>query len=94
MRHIDQFRLEMNQLFDNFFREPLWPTSETFSGLSAWSSSLDVAETDKDVTIRAAIPGVDPKDLNVTVEGNRLVISGEKKATSEKKEQSFHRSET
>jgi hypothetical protein len=32
---IDQFRLEMNQLFDSFFREPLWPTNETFGGLSA-----------------------------------------------------------
>jgi HSP20 family protein len=91
---VDQFRLEMNQLFDSFFREPLWSTNETFGGLSAWSPPLDVAETDKGVTFRAEIPGVDPKDLNITVEGNRLVISGEKKETSEKKEQSFHRRET
>jgi HSP20 family protein len=90
---LDEFRHEMNRLFDSFFRDSGF-LGETFGNLTAWSPSLDVAETDKDVTIRAEIPGVDPKDLNITVDGNRLMISGEKKETSEKKEQSYHRRES
>jgi hypothetical protein len=58
---------------DNFIREPLRTTSETFGGLDT---------------------GVDPKDLDFTMEGNQLVISGEKKETAEKKEQSYHHRET
>ncbi len=90
---LDEFRHEMNRLFESFFRDSGWPT-ESMGSLTSWSPSLDVAETDKDVTIRAEIPGVDTKDLNITVDGSRLVISGEKKETSEKKEQSYHRRES
>lgn len=91
---LSDFRSEMNRLFDSFFSEPFGPSTEGFGQMSAWSPSLDVAETDKDVTIRAEIPGVDPKDLNITVEGNRLTISGEKKETTEKKDKSYHRRES
>jgi HSP20 family protein len=90
------FRREMDRLFDSFFREPFWPSSSegVFGGLTAWSPSLDVAETDDEVAVRAEIPGVDPKDLNISVSGSRLVISGEKKETKESKEKDFHRRES
>jgi HSP20 family protein len=91
---LGEFRSEMNRLFDSFFREPFGPTSESLGSLSAWAPSLDVAETDDEVTVRAEIPGVDPKDIDISVEGNRLAISGEKKETSEKKEQAFYQRET
>lgn len=89
-----EFRSEMNRLFDNFFHDPFGSMGESLGNLAAWSPSLDVAETDDEVTVRAEIPGVDPKDIDVSVEGSRLVISGEKKESSEKKEQSFFQRET
>jgi HSP20 family protein len=90
---LSEFRTEMNRLFDSFFREPFGATSES-TGLMSWSPSLDVSETGEEVTVRAEIPGADPKDLEISVEGNRLVISGEKKETTEKKEQSIYHRET
>ncbi len=89
-----EFRSEMNRLFDNFFHDPFGSMGESLGNLTVWSPSLDVAETDDEVTVRAEIPGADPKDIDVSVEGNRLVISGEKKGSSEKKEQSFYQKET
>jgi len=89
-----EFRSEMNRLFDSFFHDPFGSMGESLGNLSAWSPSLDVAETDNEVTVRAEIPGADPKDIDVSVEGNRLLISGEKKESSEKKEQSFYQRET
>jgi HSP20 family protein len=89
-----EFGSEMNRLFDSFFRDPFGSMGESLGNLTAWSPSLDVAETDDEVTVRAEIPGADPKDIDVSVEGNRLVISGEKKESSEKKEQSFYQRET
>jgi HSP20 family protein len=89
-----EFRSEMNRLFDDFFRDPFGSMGESLSNLTAWSPSLDVAETNDELTVRAEIPGADPNDIDVSVEGNRLVISGEKKESSEKKEQSFYQRET
>ena len=40
------------------------------------------------------LPGIDPKELDVTVTGNQLVLSGEKKESSEHDEKDFYRSET
>ncbi|MCC7086282.1 MAG: Hsp20/alpha crystallin family protein [Pirellulales bacterium] len=87
-----EFRTEMNRLFDTFFREPLGSIGESFSSLGRWAPTLDVAENDRTVIVRAELPGVDPKDLDITVTGDRLTISGEKKETSERKEKDyFHR---
>jgi HSP20 family protein len=90
------FRREMDRLFDSFFREPFWPSAGegVLGGLTAWSPALDVAETNDEVEVRAEIPGVDPKQLDIAVQGNRLVISGEKKETKESKENAFHRRES
>jgi HSP20 family protein len=53
-----------------------------------------VAESDKEVIVRAEIPGIDPKELDVTVTGNQLVVSGEKKESTEKKDKGFYHNET
>ena len=42
-------------------------------GGGKWSPAIDVAESDKELTVRAELPGIDPKDLDVTVTGNQLV---------------------
>jgi HSP20 family protein len=87
-------RGEMDRLLDSFFREPFgamdWPAWAT----GKWSPAIDVAESDKELTVRAELPGIDPKDLEVTVTGNQLVLSGEKKEESEHKGKDFYRSET
>lgn len=47
---------------------------------------MDVAENDKDYTVRAEVPGVGKDDIHVTVDGNTVAISAEVKKTSEQKE--------
>jgi len=66
---------------------------EGFGEMSAWMPSLDLTEDDRTVTVRAEIPGVDPKDFNLSVNGNTLVISGEKREESEKKDKGVYHSE-
>jgi HSP20 family protein len=87
-------RGEMERLFDTFLRESFasmnWPTW----GSDKWSPAIDVAENDKELTVRAELPGIDPKDLDVTVTGNQLVLSGEKKESTEHNEKNFYQSET
>jgi HSP20 family protein len=94
---IDSFRRDLTRFFDDFFS-----VSPTSLFETAWMPSIDVAEDDKAIHVKAEIPGIEEKDLNVSLENNMLTISGEKK--EEKKEEnkrymvserrfgSFHRS--
>ena len=50
-----------------------------------WAPAIDIAEDDKEVTVRAELPGIDPKELDVSVSGNQLTLSGEKQTTDEEK---------
>src|SRR5271154_1605634 len=74
-----ELRGEMDRLFDSFIRDPWGSLSEGLGGQRAWLPAVDVAETDQEVTVRAEIPGIGPKDLEISVSGNRLTLAGEKK---------------
>lgn len=87
-------RGEMDRLFESFFREPIGALDWSPWGAGKWSPAIDVAEDDKEVTVRAELPGIDPKELEISVSGNQLFISGEKKESSETKEKDFYHSET
>ena len=89
---VAELRSQMDRLFDSFLREPF---ADFSNGLTrGWAPAIDVAEDEKEVTIRAEVPGMQPSDLDITVQGDQLVISGEKKEHSEKKDKDFHHVET
>lgn len=78
--NIDQFDNEMDHFFNNFFSmEPF----QMFD--SKWDPSVDVKEDDNMIQVTAELPGIDEKDLNVTLEKNCLLISGEKNENREEK---------
>jgi HSP20 family protein len=55
-----------------------------------WSPRLDVSETDNNLEIVADLPGMDKKDINVSLEENLLTIKGEKKEERERKDKHYH----
>ena len=59
-----------------------------------WVPSVDVSETDGEITVRAELPGMDSKDLDVNVAGDLLSIKGEKKEEEEKKDKGYYFSES
>ena len=97
------FRGEMDRLFDRFsgaFGMPSlrrifdWePTfrSETSFGFAA--PAIEVAEDDKAYKVTAEMPGMEEKDIDVTVTGDMLVIKGEKRQESEQKDKNYHMTE-
>lgn len=89
-----QLRQEMDRLFDRFVADP-WNWAGT--GLAAdanWLPSMDLSETEKEFTVRMEIPGVDPKDLDISLVGNRLTVSGKKEEKHEKEESGYHHTES
>jgi HSP20 family protein len=84
----------MDRLFDTFVRQPMGALEWPWTGGGQWLPAIDIVESDEHVTVRAEVPGIDPKDLNVSVLGNELVLSGEKKESSETKDKGYYRSES
>ena len=87
-------RGEMDRLFDAFVREPFGAIDWPFAGQGKWSPAVDVAETDQEITVRAELPGIDPKDLDVTVTGGQLVLSGEKRESTEDRGDDFYHTDS
>jgi len=87
-------RDDVDRLLDTFLREPLGSLDWPFGDSGRWSPAVDVAESDKEVTVRAEVPGIDPKDLDVTLTGRHLVLSGEKKESIEKSGKDFRHTES
>ena len=82
-------RREMDRVFDRFF-EPEW---SDFPAVGEWAPSLDVSETKDAVIVKAEIPGIEPNDIQVTLQENFLTIKGEKKQEKEEKDERHHRIE-
>ncbi|MGD9721931.1 MAG: Hsp20/alpha crystallin family protein [Pirellulales bacterium] len=88
------FRTEMDRLFDSFFGDvPAWgqrgwPTLSNWQ-MPDWQPPLDVEETDKELLVRAEIPGVNAEELEVAMQNGALVISGEKRENTERKEKGY-----
>ena len=80
---------EMDRLFDRFFESPL----AELPGLGDWTPVLDVSEDKDSITVTAELPGVDPKDITVSLEGDVLTIKGEKEQKKEEKDERHHRVE-
>ena len=91
---LDSFRNEVDRLFDSFFGDPFGLVETGFGATGEWLPTLDVSETENEVTVRAEVPGVKAEDLDVTVSGDMLVLSGEKKETTEKKDKNYWHSES
>ena len=88
-----RMRNEMERLFERFLNGTGldWPIESFAFGPEV--PALDITETDDQVVVRTELPGVDPKELEVSVTGDMLSISGEKKSQMEKKGENFYHSE-
>ncbi len=83
----EQMRREMDRLWDSFFERGV---GRRAGEPGEWYPSLDVAETKNDLIIKAEIPGMDPKDIDISLSDGILTIKGEKKQEREEKDEDYH----
>jgi len=85
------FRKEFDDLFDTFFRSF---DMQPFEGrIGAFSPKVDVTENEKEFNISAELPGMDDKDIDVSLQNDMLTIRGEKKEEKEDKGKDYYRME-
>lgn len=83
---------DFNDMFDRLRREFYSP--DVFRGtLEAYGPRVEVQETDKHIQVCAELPGMNEKDINVTLRDDNLIIEGERKSEKRKEGKGFYRSE-
>lgn len=93
-RLLDQFQRELGRLgaLDLFTGQGVdEDTSNVVT--SNWAPAVDIREEKDRFVIYADVPGVDPKDIEITMESGTLTIRGERKSDTEENRQGFHRVE-
>lgn len=85
---------EMNRMFDQFFTDD-FPFSTRLVARPAMDflPKLDISETETEYKVTAELPGMEEKDIQIRLEKDTLVLSGEKKTETEEKEKTYHRVE-
>ena len=86
-REMMTLREAMDRLFDDAFTRPFSLSRE---GGSNWSSpAIDMYQTDDEVVMKAALPGIKPEEVQINVTGDVLTIRGETKNEEEKQDKSW-----
>ena len=80
---------EMDRLVDRFFE----PRLEEFSAFAGWVPKLDVSETKEAIVVKAETAGVDPKEIQISLQEQLLTIKGEKRQEKDDKDEQYHRME-
>jgi HSP20 family protein len=80
---------DMDRLFDRLVAGK-W---DDFPTLGDWSPSMDISETKDSLVVKLEVPGMDQKDIRISLQENLLTITGEKKQEKEEKDERYHRVE-
>jgi HSP20 family protein len=83
------FKGEMDRLLDRF----LEPRLGAFELVGEWMPKLDLSETKDAYVAKLEVPGVEPKEINVSIRDGLLVMTGEKTREEEEKNEKFYRAE-
>ncbi len=83
-------RKEMDRLFDRLWDRDWMDVAQLAEG---WLPPLDVIENDQNIIVTVDVPGMEAKDVHVTVRENLLILRGEKRAESERKDEKSYRME-
>ena len=84
---LTRFQDEMNRLLEGFF-----PRSQVRTA-PEWEPSLDVVETPETIVVKAEMPGIEAKDVDISVSGDVLTLKGEKREEKEEKGKTWYRRE-
>jgi HSP20 family protein len=92
-RDLVSLQERMNRLFDDSFRGVARTGEEDWALGGSWAPAVDIFELEGNIVLKAELPGVEAKDVDIRVENNVLTLRGERKFDNEVKRESYHRVE-
>jgi len=87
-REMSSLHSQVNRLFQDFAGRG----SDELT-TAGFVPAVDVYEDEHQITLKVEVPGIDQKDINISLENNTLTVRGERKFEKEEKEENFHRIE-
>jgi HSP20 family protein len=87
-RNLSTWQEQVNRLLENTL-----PARSDNAALTTWAPAVDIYETENELVLKADLPDINEKDLDVRVENNMLTIHGERKFEQEVKEDNYLRME-
>jgi HSP20 family protein len=87
LREMVSLRSAMDRLFEDSFVSPL--TWRTMAGRDELSPAVDIHENANELIVTAALPGIKPEDVDVTMTGQNLTLRGETKADQQVKDDQY-----
>lgn len=90
LRELRTMQDQMNRLLNLSWNHDL-PGEDIKEGI--WQPAVDIYETGESIVIKAELPDVDQKDIDVRIEDNTLILRGERKHEDEVKKENYHRIE-
>jgi HSP20 family protein len=88
-REFGEVQHEMNRLFDNF----LGRGSQSGGMERVWAPAVDMYETKDELVVAAELPGLNEKDIHLSITGDMLTLRGERHWNQETKQDTYYRSE-
>ena len=94
----DAWMRRWDQMFDSFFNRSLgkWgmqPGASTWGSFNSFTPAINVAETDSEYRVTAELPGMDERDIELSLHRDHLTIKGEKKQEHEDSGKGYYRME-
>jgi HSP20 family protein len=83
----------MNRLFDESYRGRQSGGEDEWALGGSWAPAVDIYEQDGSIVLKAEVPGLEPKDVDIRIENSTLTLRGERKLDHEVKRESYHRVE-
>ena len=87
-RNVSNLQAQVNRLFESTL-----PGRGSDSSLTTWAPAVDIYETENELALKADLPDVNEKDIDIRIENNTLSIHGERKFEQEAKEENYLRVE-
>ena len=84
----NELRRKIENMYDRFFEPQFLPSSYLF-GKGKWDLTVDISEGRKDITVKAEIPGIEAKDLDISIDGRLLTIKGKKNSRERRQKRSI-----
>lgn len=88
-KELETLRGEMDTLWDSFFGE----RTPIIRKEREWVPPIDISETKEAVVVTTEVPGIDPKDVNISFTQDMLTIKGEKKQEKKEEGENYYRVE-
>ena len=87
LRELERMRGEMDGFWDSFFETG---GVKRTGDVGTWMPNLDLSETKNEIIVKAEVPGLDHKDIDISLSEGVLTIKGEKRQEKEEKDSNYH----